>query len=382
MKGWPTVVMICVAGFIPPVFAASQVRIESTAFNPAARCGECHQEIYAMWRRAMHASAASNPIFEAAYNQAYRSTGGKAKEICLRCHAPVAAQTGDLEMVNPVSREGVTCDYCHSVVAVEPEKRDRPIRILLDGVKRGPLREATSPAHKVARSPLHQSADFCAGCHEYVNSHGIAVMSTYSEWKASPQATEGKTCQKCHMPLTPGETVPSSLGPRRGEINLHNISGGHSIDQVQKAARIRILQVERKPGNVAGVKVEVFNIGSGHSIPTGMPTRRLYLKVVLFAGDREVTRFYREYQKKLLDKEGRLIIEDYRAVLDARTVMEDNRLRAGEKRVEEFEAVILPKGNLRAEATLYYLYEPRIMMPQQMSIEMASDRMPKTAEKR
>ncbi len=376
-KGLRAIVMICVAGFISPAFAASQVEIASNMFNPSARCGECHQEIYAMWRRSMHNAATSDPIFEASYNQAYRYTAGEAKKICLRCHAPVAAHTGDLEMQNPLSREGVTCDYCHSVVSVELERRDRPIRIVLDGVKRGPLRDAKSPVHKVARSPLHLSSELCAGCHEYVNSNGLPVLSTYSEWKASQQATEGKTCQICHMPMTPGETVPPSLAPARGNINLHDIVGGHSIEQVKKAARVRILQVERKPGDViVEIKVEVANIGSGHSIPTGMPTRKLILEVVLFAGGQEVARVEREYQKKLLDKQGNPLLEDYRVMLDARTVLQDNRLRPGEVRVERFEAVVLSKEPLRAEATLHYLYEPRILMPRQMSIEMASDRSP------
>jgi len=368
--------MIYRTGFVPPVLATPPIKLESNSLNPSARCAECHQEIYATWRRGMHSMATSDPIFEASYNQAYRYTAGKAKEVCLRCHAPVAVHTGDLEMQNPISREGVTCDYCHSVVSVDLKKRDNPIGIVLDGVKRGPLRVATSPVHKVARSPLHQSSNFCAGCHEYVNRNGLPVLSTYSEWKSSPQATEGKTCQTCHMPLTPGETVPSHLAPARGKINLHDISGWHSVEQVKKAAKVRILQVERKAGEAVEIQVEVANIGSGHSIPTGTPTRRLVLEVVLFVGGREVTRFTREYQKKLLDKEGRLIFEDYRAMLDARTVMQDNRLRPGEKRVERFEAVVLPKGPLRAEAALYYRYDPKVLMPQEMVIEMASDRSP------
>jgi len=377
MKGWIAVVMFCLAGFITLAFAAApQVEIASNTFNPSARCGECHQEIYEMWQRGMHSMATSNPIFEASYIQAYRYTAGKAKEICLRCHAPVAAHTGDLEMLKPISREGVTCDYCHSVASVELEKRDRPIRIVLDGVKRGPLRDATSPVHKVARSPLHLSSELCAGCHEYVNSNGVLVLSTYSEWKASPQAKVGKTCQICHMPMTPGETVPSSLAPPRGNINRHDISGGHSIEQVRKAARVRILQVERIASRLVEIKVEVANIGSGHSIPTGMPTRQLILEVVLFAEGREVTRFTREYQKKLLDKQGKPIFEDYMAVLDARTVMQDNRLRPGEVRVERFEAIVQPEVPLRVEATLHYRYEPKILKPEKMSIEMASDRSP------
>jgi hypothetical protein len=37
---------------------------------------------------------------------------------------------------------------------------------------------------------------------------------------------------------------------------------------------------------------------------------------------------------------------------------------------------VLPKGALRAEASLRYLYQPKLLIPQEMSIEMASDRSP------
>ena len=357
-----------------PVTAGSVEEIVSGAFNPSERCGECHKEIYAMWRKSLHSASASDPIFQASYMQAYKETAGKAREVCLRCHAPVAVHTGDLEMRNPLSMEGITCDYCHSITAVDMNQRDNPIRIALDGVKRGPLHDAVSPAHKVVRSALHESSEICGACHEYVNQFGVDIMSTYSEWKASPQAAEGKTCQHCHMPLTPGETVPEVLAPSRGSINLHNISGGHSTEQVRKAATVRILNVRRTSDNFAQIEVEVANVGSGHSIPTGMPTRKLVLEVVLYSDGREVKRFEREYQKKILDGKGSFIQEDHRTILDGRSIMMDNRLQPGEKRIELFAAAILPRGTLRAEATLRYLYQPMILIPQTMSIEMATDR--------
>jgi len=353
--------------------AGSLEEIESGVFNPSARCGECHQEIYAMWQRSMHSSSASDPIFEASYMQAYLETAGKAREVCLRCHAPVAAQTGDLEMQNAISREGITCDYCHSIVSVDLNHPEQPIRIALDGVKRGPLHDAKSPVHKVARSTLHETSEFCAGCHEYVNEHGLHVLSTYSEWKESSQAAEGKTCHSCHMPMTPGDTVPTSLAPSRGSINLHNISGGHSSEQVRKAATVRILGVSRTSEDLVRVEVEVANVGSGHAIPTGMPTRKLVLEVVVFCAGSQVKRFERVYQKQVVDGSAHLILEDHRSILEGHSVLLDNRLRPGERRTERFEAVVLPKGQLRAEATLRYEYYPRTLVPQAMSIDMASD---------
>lgn len=376
MSRWRWMTLGCLTGILGvlPVPAGPADEVVSGEFNPSKRCGECHQEIYAMWQRSMHSASASDPIFESSYMQAYRETGGKARELCLRCHAPVAAHIGDLEMKNPLSREGITCDYCHSVAAVDLTKRDRPFRIALDGGKRGPLHDAKSPAHEVVRSPLHETSEFCGACHEYVNPYGLAVLSTYSEWKTSRQAAEGKTCHHCHMPMTPGETVAADLAPRRGSINLHNISGFHSAEQVRKAATVRILRVHRTDDHRVEVEVEVANVGSGHSIPTGMPTRKLVLEVVLFSDGREVKRFVQEYQKRILGGDGAIIDQDHRTILDGRSVLTDNRLLPGERRIERFEARLPARGTLKAEATLRYLYEPKILMPQTMSIEMATDR--------
>lgn len=348
------------------------LELEPGVFNSSERCGECHQEIFDMWKRSLHSAAITDPVFEASYMRAYRETRGEAREICLRCHAPVASHIGDLELEKPISREGITCDYCHSIVSVDLRDSNEPFKLALDGVKRGPLLHAESPVHAVEKSDLHQRAEFCAGCHQYTNRHGIEVLSTYSEWKESQQAIEGRTCQNCHMPVTRGKVVEPPLGSGREEINLHNISGGHSTDQVRKAASVRILNVRRQ-GNEAVVEVEVANIGSGHSIPTGMPTRKLVLEVALYSGSNLVTRMERRYAKTILDGDGRLVNSDHRAVLEGARVVKDDRLRAGEHRVEVLRTYVLPKEPLRAEATLRYLYEPEILMPQRMSIDMASD---------
>jgi len=366
--------MVVWAAFLLPSVGALGVELETGTLNPAERCGECHEEIYSMWKNSLHSNAATDPVFVASYVQAYWETAGEARDVCLPCHAPGALLGGDRGLQNPLSQEGITCDYCHSVVAVDLERRHQPFDVRLDGVKRGPIADTESGAHEVAQSELHESSEFCAGCHEYTNAHGMPVFSTYTEWKASPQATAGKTCQECHMPLTPGNTVHESLGVKRSKINMHNISGGHSREQVQRAASVKILGVERRTPTRALVQVEVANIGSGHSIPTGMPTRRLILDVVVTSGGREVERFRRIYEKRLLDEQGRLIVEDHRAILHARELESDNRLRPGERRVEQFSARVPAEGALSVEATLRYSYEPEILMRRKISIEMTSDR--------
>jgi len=372
----PAVILACLASCGLPALATGVPELDMDKLNPSAVCGECHQTIYAMWRRSMHAAAATDPIFEASYDRAYRETAGKAEQLCLRCHAPAALHSGEAGMQDGSFREGISCDYCHSVIAVDLRQHDSPMRIALDGRKRGPLRQAESPAHGVQRSDLHLSAEFCGACHEYVNEAGLAVLSTYSEWRVSPQASQGKTCQHCHMPMTPGETVPSSLAPSRGMINLHDLSGGHSADQVRKAATLRIVRFERTAAGDAQIEVEVASVGSGHSLPTGMPTRKILLEVAVFHEGREIRRFEHPYQKQILDARGNLILEDHATSLRSHRLLEDNRLRAGERRIERFVATGMPRGSLRVAATLRYVYEPRLLLPKAMSIEMASDEAP------
>jgi hypothetical protein len=344
--------------------------------NRSAVCAECHRQIYAMWRRSMHAASWTDPIFALSYSRAYLETGGKAEEICVPCHAPGATVAKDADRRAELLDDGISCDFCHSVVSVDLDSPGHALRVALDGVKRGPLEDAVSPAHQVARSDLHKSAEFCAGCHEYANPNGVKVFSTYSEWQASPQAKEGKVCQDCHMPMTQGQTVKPELGVYRPEINLHDISGGHSSEQVRKAAAVRILRLTREEPQTALVEVEAANVGSGHAIPTGMPTRKLVLEVVLFVGRREVGRFERVYQKVLLDAQGVPISSDHQAVLDAHALGPDTRLRPGERRHEQFTAVVPEHGRLTAEASLRYLYEPELVTRQSMSITVGTDRTP------
>jgi len=356
-----------------PLLAAGDEALDPAGLNPSARCNQCHLEIYSMWKRSMHGGSTTDPIFEASYLQAYAEAGEQARNFCFRCHAPGVSLVKSKEARELFKAEGITCDYCHSVVSVDLQKRNQPFTVKLDGIKRGPLRDTESPVHEVARSPLHETAEFCAGCHEYTNDLGVPIFSTYTEWKDSPQAAEGKTCQNCHMPLTPGATVRPGLGKDRRLINLHDISGGHSREQVIKAATVKILGVRREKESTAAVEVEVANVGSGHSIPTGLPSRKIILDVVLFADNHEVRRFERRYQKRLLDDSGKVIVLDHRMLMNAHKVLEDNRLMAGERRIERFSGSVPGKGKLRVEAKLTYVYEPEILLRKEMSIEITSD---------
>lgn len=375
MAGWLLLLVLSMALGAPSHSAADEP-LREDSFNPSAACGRCHVDIYDMWRRSMHSSAFTDPIFQSSYMQAYVETSGAAGKVCLRCHAPAAFLAGDLDMRSAVARDGITCDFCHSISSVDIGNPEASFSVTLDGAKRGPLRNTSSPAHRVQRSELHESSELCAACHQYTNTAGLPVLTTYDEWKLSPQSRAGKNCQHCHMPMKPGTTVRTGLGVQRASINLHDISGMHSTEQVRGAVVGRLRSIERTSPNLAEVVVEIENVGSGHSVPTGLPTRKLVLDVTVFCNGQTVKQIQRVYQKILLDDHGIPIQEDHRAMLDARSVLKDTRIQAGERREERLTVEVPKKGTLGATMKLRYSYQPMLLNRESITIDLATEHIP------
>ena len=86
-------------------------------------CRSCHEQHYADWAQSVHAYAAKDPVFLAQNRQGQEETNGELGDFCIRCHAPMAVQTGASrdglnleELPEPLS--GVTCYFCHSAASV------------------------------------------------------------------------------------------------------------------------------------------------------------------------------------------------------------------------------------------------------------------------
>ena len=167
--------------------------------SSAELCGDCHRAIYDGWKRSAHATAMESRLFQDALKLAEADFGVQARKNCLACHAPVAVQTGDLELSRKVSWEGVTCDYCHSIQEVTTTGGNPKAKVEFTLVKSGPSKDLSSPAHGTRFSPLHTSSLACITCHEYSNSQGFPVLATYSEWKNSTYGKSEMGCQTCHM---------------------------------------------------------------------------------------------------------------------------------------------------------------------------------------
>ncbi|MFQ6069440.1 MAG: multiheme c-type cytochrome [Candidatus Aminicenantales bacterium] len=335
-------------------------------------CKQCHEEIYNHWKNAMHAISIEDPIFKASYMESYLKTSGKAKFDCLPCHAPVVLINNDYDLEKEVTREGVSCDFCHSVKDVIPGKGGNPFVFEPGKTKIGPYARAESPAHKTKPSPIFKSSEFCAGCHEYTNRNGVKILGTFSEWQESPYPEEGVHCQACHMPLIPGRIVKRDVkSSNRKRINLHAISAAHSKDQLQKALRVEIVNIHKEE-QVIEVTVGITNTGSGHVVPTGIPSRKLLLLVEMKTPN-EVFTQQRRYEKIIVDANGNDIRKECDAFLEAEKISFDNRLKPKEKRIEKFSFVRPETRKTTISARIYYLYKTSVLSPTEMRVKMAED---------
>ncbi|MBI2082151.1 MAG: hypothetical protein HYT76_01145 [Deltaproteobacteria bacterium] len=357
----------------PTWAGTSYPKLAEKGFTSAKICGECHEAIYQGWKESMHANAVKDPIFYPIFLEASQRTAGKSDALCLSCHSPTTRITKKYDLDDPLNSEGITCDFCHSVKEVRLNEPD-PFVIEKDKKKWGPLKDIESPFHGIGFAPHFEQSAFCAGCHEYKNEKGVPILETFSEWKGSQQAREGKDCQSCHMPPIQGLPVPPRVKPvKEIYINSHEAVGGHSIEQVKKAVTVKIVEMKRSGEKIHGV-VRLVNVGSGHKVPTGMPTRRLVLSLKVQAGGTSVYSEERVFQKILLNPKGEKITKDSDVFLDADKILQDNRLKPGETREEHFTFFAPSDRPLEVETSVYYLYQPRLIQETEMHMELGREK--------
>lgn len=343
---------------------------EAGRIQSSAVCQKCHVEIHNAWKNDLHAMSLDDPMFMASYLESYFVTSGQAKFLCLPCHAPVTHINKDFDLKKDITKEGVTCDFCHSIKSVYPGRFPDAFEFETAGIIRGPRQKSSSPAHQTEPSELFTSSEFCAGCHEYVNGNGIPILATFSEWKDSPYAKEGVPCQQCHMPMVAGNIVsPEIKSSEQKMVNRHAISAAHSTEQLQKAVELAIKRVDRDD-NFVYVEVELTNVGSGHAVPTGIPTRKLILWLEL----RTPTEYYSQnkiYQRLLQDKEGKISEKMIDLFQRASAVAVDNRLKPRDTKKESFVFAAPKSKKFTVTARLEYFFAANVLSPAEIKVKMA-----------
>ena len=209
---------------------------------PAAKtCMNCHPRHYSEWSKSQHAYAQLSPVFNTMQAAILKLTNGTNGDFCIRCHTPVGMNLGEpLFTTNferhPTSREGITCIACHRMkeplgkvsgrLPIEQGDMTQPVygpggnKILAETLKIPGLKVTTDPTERGRK--IHSEArefsfitepGFCGVCHDVTLVNGFRLEEAFSEYKSSPSAERGETCQDCHMGKVPGIASGYHEGP-------------------------------------------------------------------------------------------------------------------------------------------------------------------------
>jgi hypothetical protein len=169
----------------PPPPPEPEPEFKVTDFTPAEQCASCHPNHYEEWRSSMHAYAFVDPVFFAMHDRGQLETGGALDQFCTKCHSPIASRSGetpaffDRNALSPISRQGVTCDVCHSTTKVN-KISNADFAMSPGNTKFGSLADpAPNSFHNSQFNPLFDTSRFCGSCHEVINPENELVEETY-----------------------------------------------------------------------------------------------------------------------------------------------------------------------------------------------------------
>lgn len=286
-----------------------------------------------LWRASMMANAARDPYYLAVFaeERAHTTTPATVDQVCTRCHAPAGTEedpalsfddmTAGSGSAAVLARGGVTCTLCHQIDAANLGEESSFTGNFVVGYGRKIYGRYGDPTTNPMMLIVNYtptlgdhiaSSALCATCHT-VTIGSVVEQATFLEWRSSSY-TPMQPCQSCHVPTvddanhaisTPVASFPSGLAPR-SPLGKHAFVGGNSyvlslladaVDwsgaaiapgeftasaarddaHLQTAAQLSIVDAHRE-GATAVVTVRVTN-KTGHKLPTGYPSRRVWLHV-------------------------------------------------------------------------------------------------------
>jgi hypothetical protein len=231
-----------------------------------------------------------------------------------------------------LAHDGVSCTVCHQITpqklgtpgsfnggyVIDTHAREsRPVYgpFDVDPGRTAVMRSASGFAQERA-THLEQS-ELCATCHTVITTalgpDGQAAgrlpeQVPYQEWKHS-EYVDTRSCQSCHMPTAGQDTPVSSVLGQPRRLARHLFLGGNffmlrmlnryrddlavpapstemdravirTITHLQKEAAVVAIEHPQLSGNTLSVDVTAQNL-SGHKLPTGYPSRRVWLHVTV-----------------------------------------------------------------------------------------------------
>lgn len=208
-------------------------------FPSANECKSCHPKHYKEWSVSQHAYAQLSPVYMAMQKTVNSLTSSTNGDFCIRCHTAVGMILGESPFManldrHPTSREGITCIVCHRMdlpygkvsgrVALVEGTLQAPVygpmgnKNLQQALDDNPfsLKEGESgrKVHlKVGHFPRISDSGFCGTCHDVNLFNGFRLEEAFAEYKNSPAAKKGISCQDCHMGKIQGVKSGYNVGP-------------------------------------------------------------------------------------------------------------------------------------------------------------------------
>lgn len=221
---------------------AHQALFAENRYPSANTCKVCHPKHYDEWSVSSHAYAQLSPVYMAMQNTINALTNSTNGDFCIRCHTQVGMNMGESTFISnldrhPTSREGITCVVCHRlnveygkvsgrVALVEGDlltpvfgpKGNAELARVLDNTDK--YRVVTKPNEagrkihtEVGHFPQISTSAFCGVCHDVNLFNGFRLEEAFSEYKNSPSARQGISCQQCHMGKVQGVVSGFDEGP-------------------------------------------------------------------------------------------------------------------------------------------------------------------------
>ena len=298
----------------------------------------------ALWPGSMMANSARDPYWRAkvrSETSANPKLAAVIEDTCLRCHAPMqqydrrsAGERLALKELNPIGEQGVGCTVCHQITprALGTKASFEAGFTIADdrqvyGPHTGPFSHPMEmhSGYTPAEGQHILESSLCGTCHTVItptvdvagNVVGEFVeQAPYLEWLVSDYPSAGQSCQSCHLPVledSRGREIPAYIAHNpmgwpfpptqpRTPFGQHYLAGGNTQvlrmlrelfpDEAPQIARQIAntneqlagalsleLEAEHREGRIE-LDVTVLN-NTGHKLPTGYPSRRIWLRVLV-----------------------------------------------------------------------------------------------------
>ncbi|NLP12826.1 MAG: hypothetical protein BWY83_00727 [bacterium ADurb.Bin478] len=332
-------------------------RQKSNLFSGSGNCAVCHRagngafttslgtdiSPTELWRSTMMANSFKDPLWQAKVSAevtAHSALQSIIEDKCTTCHAPMGrteaifngstSYSFSQAVSDPLSGDGVSCTLCHQIQKDhfgEESGFSGHYVIRNDRIIFGPYAAPTGMPmfNQTGYSPVYsqhvQQSELCAVCHTlftpYVDNQGqiagyFPEQVPYLEWKNSVYATNGVSCQSCHMPPVSEPmkitTSPPTLTTLRSPVYAHDFVGANVLMNSIFSKFPKEIGIAASADNLATTKrktksllneatvalsvdgqiaadtlaliVRVENL-TGHKFPTGFPSRQAWLHLLV-----------------------------------------------------------------------------------------------------